>query len=212
MLATSRSCPSRVLHQVVQKPDEVRHARLRTLHRDDIDELKVVYVCSKHFREDEVKTTHRVPKDKLSRDTRNRPKLMELYQLYYGEVSYYSTHPSVKRSRFFLENKDGKLLNKAVSLTLESGVSFHNGEHFPIPNVTLCDIRQLELVFSNISALSTACTTSKVIPNSSDNISHIASAESHIQPVIDNMYDSECGDDLIPYPEVSRLQSVHCQF
>ena len=34
-----------------EKPDELKHAWLRALHRDDIDELKVVYVCSKHFRE-----------------------------------------------------------------------------------------------------------------------------------------------------------------
>ena len=40
-----------------EKPDELKHAWLRALHRDNIDELKVVYVCSKHFREGEVETT-----------------------------------------------------------------------------------------------------------------------------------------------------------
>ena len=44
-----------------EKPDELKHSWLRSLHRDDIDELKVVYVCSKHFREGEVETTHKVP-------------------------------------------------------------------------------------------------------------------------------------------------------
>ena len=29
-----------------EKPDELKHAWFRALHRDDIDELKVVYVCS----------------------------------------------------------------------------------------------------------------------------------------------------------------------
>ena len=43
-----------------EKPDELQHAWLRALHRDDIDELKVVYVCSKHFRDGEVETTHKV--------------------------------------------------------------------------------------------------------------------------------------------------------
>ena len=52
---------------------------LRALHRDDIDELKVVYVYSKHFREDEVETTHKVPKgDGSFREIpRNRPKLKD---------------------------------------------------------------------------------------------------------------------------------------
>ena len=29
-----------------EKPDKLKHAWFRALHRDDIDELKVVYVCS----------------------------------------------------------------------------------------------------------------------------------------------------------------------
>ena len=33
-----------------EKPDELKHAWLRSVYRDDIDELKVVYVCSKLFR------------------------------------------------------------------------------------------------------------------------------------------------------------------
>ena len=60
-----------------QKPDELRHAWLRALHRDDIYELKIVYVCSKHFRDNEVETTHKVPNgDGSYREIpRSRPKL-----------------------------------------------------------------------------------------------------------------------------------------
>ena len=60
-----------------QKPDELRHAWLQALHRDDIDELKIVYVCSKNFRDNEVETTHKVPNgDGSYREIpRSRPKL-----------------------------------------------------------------------------------------------------------------------------------------
>ena len=40
--------------KIPEKPDELKHAWLRALHRDYIDELKLVYVCTKHFREDKV--------------------------------------------------------------------------------------------------------------------------------------------------------------
>ena len=35
---------------------------IRTLRRVDIDGMKVVRVCIKHFREQDIETTHRVPK------------------------------------------------------------------------------------------------------------------------------------------------------
>ena len=44
-----------------QTPDQLRHAWFRALHRDDIDKLKVVYICKKHFRDEHVGYTHRVP-------------------------------------------------------------------------------------------------------------------------------------------------------
>ena len=39
-----------------QKPDDQRLAWLRAVHRDDTDQLKVVCVCAKQFREDVVET------------------------------------------------------------------------------------------------------------------------------------------------------------
>ena len=44
-----------------------------------------------------------------------------------------------------------------------------------------------------------------------NNASHIASAERHLQQIIDNMLETKSDDELIPYPEVSRLQFIICQ-
>ena len=109
-----------------QKPDELRHAWLRALHRDDIDELKIVYVCSKHFGDNEVETTHKVPNgDGSYREIpRSRPNLRDgaVTTLLPGCPSYYSTHSASKRSRLSLDEKDDELLSQAISLSLESDV------------------------------------------------------------------------------------------
>ena len=49
------------LFKMAQKPDQIRHAWVRALRRDDIDQLKAVYVCVKHFRDEDIEYTHRVP-------------------------------------------------------------------------------------------------------------------------------------------------------
>ena len=36
-------------------------------------------------------------------------------------------------------------------------------------------------------------------------------AERHLQQIIDNMHETKSDDELIPYPEVSRLQFIICQ-
>ena len=75
------------------RPDELKHAWLRALRREDVDELKVVYVCSKH----------RVPNgDGSYRETpRSRPKLKEgaVPAILPGCPLYYSSHSTNKRSR-----------------------------------------------------------------------------------------------------------------
>ena len=86
-----------------QKPDQLRHAWLRALHREDRDYLKVVYVFSKHFRKDEIETTHRVPNgDGSYREIpRSRPKLKDgtVPTILPGCPSYYSApHSTTKRS------------------------------------------------------------------------------------------------------------------
>ena len=107
-----------------QKPDELRRAWIQALRRDDIDKLKVMYVCSKHFREDEVETSHRVPNgDGSYREIpRSRPKLKDgaVPTILPGCPPYYSAHSATKRSRLFLEDKNDELLYQAVFLSLES--------------------------------------------------------------------------------------------
>ena len=107
-----------------QKPDELRHAWLRALHRDDIDVLKVVCVCSKHFRGDEVKTTHKVPNgDGSYREIpRKRLKLKAVPTILPGCPRYYSSHTATKRTSLSLEDKDDEPLYQAVKLSLESDV------------------------------------------------------------------------------------------
>ena len=50
------SCKSNYKHEdrvtifkMPQKPEQLRHAWVQALRRDDIDELKAVYVCAKHL-------------------------------------------------------------------------------------------------------------------------------------------------------------------
>ncbi|KAI6659855.1 hypothetical protein LOD99_14195 [Oopsacas minuta] len=40
---------------------ELKQAWIRALHREDIDRLKVVNVCIKHFREEDVEYFHKLP-------------------------------------------------------------------------------------------------------------------------------------------------------
>ena len=97
------------------KPDELRRAWLRALHREGVDELKVVFVCLKHFKED-VEFMHTVLNgDGKCRDVpRSRPNLKD------GAVpailpvcsSYHSSHSTSKRSSLSFEDKDDELLNQ----------------------------------------------------------------------------------------------------
>ena len=43
-------------------PPELRHARIRDLHRDDISDLKMVYVRAKHFQKEDLQYFHTVPR------------------------------------------------------------------------------------------------------------------------------------------------------
>ena len=80
---------------------------------------------------------------------------------------------------------------------------------FLFPKFFLRDTRQLELILDEIS--SPLYTHTKDTVTDSSNASHIASAESHIQHIIDNIHDSVSDDELHDCPEVSRLQFILCQ-
>ena len=76
-------------------PPELKQAWIRALSRDDIDDMKIVRVCIKHFREEDIEATQSVPKGDgtFKEVTRARPKLKEgaVPCLLPGCPSYYST-------------------------------------------------------------------------------------------------------------------------
>ena len=67
-----------------QTPDQLRHACIRALHRDDIDKLKVVNIFVKHCRDEDVEYMHRVSNGDGSYQEIPRSKL----KLKEGTVSY----------------------------------------------------------------------------------------------------------------------------
>ena len=84
---------------------------------------------------------------------------------------------------------------------------FHYGVKLPISFVTLCDVRQLLSVINEISIASSSLISEDISTNL-DDASHIAFAQSHLLQVIENMYDPEFDNDLVPGADVSRLQFV----
>ena len=97
-------------------PDEVRHGWLRSPHRDSLDELKTVYVCSKHFKDGNIEYTHKIPNgDGTYRETpRKCLKLKEgaISSILPGCPSYYPSLSGTKCPRISLESKDDKFLSK----------------------------------------------------------------------------------------------------
>ena len=93
-------------------PPEIRHAWKRALHREDIANLKNVYVCSKHFLKEDIELYHTVPKGDgtFCEVPRGRPKLKPgaIPSLLPGCPSYYSSTVSagVKRTRLSLDCKE----------------------------------------------------------------------------------------------------------
>ena len=70
-------------------PPEIRHAWIRALHREDIANLKNVYVCSKHFLKEDIELYHTVPKGDgtFYEVPRGRPKLKPgAFLLYFQDV------------------------------------------------------------------------------------------------------------------------------
>ena len=111
--------------KLTQTPDQLRHAWLRVLHKDDIDKLKVVYVCVKHFRDEDVEYFHRVPNGygSFREIPRSKLKLKEgkvLSSILPGCPSYYSSHSATKPSRLSRDSKDDELFNQALTLSLRS--------------------------------------------------------------------------------------------
>ena len=106
-----------------QQPDELRQSWIRALHREDLDNLKTVFVCVKHFREEDIEYTHKVPNgDGTYRELpRKNPKLKDWTVPAYlpGCPSYYS-QSTTKRRRLSFDSKEDEQLQQAVALSLTS--------------------------------------------------------------------------------------------
>ena len=105
-----------------EKPPEVRHAWIRALHREDIGHLKAVYVCLKHFHEEDILFTHKIPSGDgtFTEIPPARPMLREgaIPRLLPGCPSYYSNSSS-KRTRLSFESKED-FINQVLNLSLQS--------------------------------------------------------------------------------------------
>ena len=112
------------IFRMPDKPPELRQAWISALHRDDIDTLKVVNVCAKHFRDDDIIKTHKVPNgDGTFTDVpRTKPKLRDgaIPCFLPGCPFYYSSTSTTKRTRLSFESKEEEFINQTIQLSLLS--------------------------------------------------------------------------------------------
>ena len=109
---TSNYYPNERVHifRMPDNPPELKQAWIRALHREDIDRLKVVNVCIKHFREEDVEYFHKVPNGDgtFTNVLRDKLKLKEgaIPCLLPGCPSYYSSTLPAKRTRLSYVSKE----------------------------------------------------------------------------------------------------------
>ena len=111
------------LFKMPQKPDQLRHAWVRALRRDYIDELKAVYVCVKDFTTEDIEYTHKVSNGESTFRgiPRVNPKLKDdAVPVFLPGCSSYYSQSAAKRSRPSLDSKDDEFLNQALTLSLRS--------------------------------------------------------------------------------------------
>ena len=105
-------------------PPELKQAWIRALRRDDIEKMKVVRVCIKHFRNEDIEATHQVPNGDgtFTEVPRARPKLKEgaVPCLLPGCPAYYSSTTTSKRTRLSFDSKEEELMNKTIQMSLIS--------------------------------------------------------------------------------------------
>ncbi|KAI6656233.1 hypothetical protein LOD99_1566 [Oopsacas minuta] len=107
-----------------ENPPALKQTWIRTLHREDIDRLKVVNVCIKHFSEEDIEYFHKVsngdgtftsvPRDKLKLDEGTIPCLLP------GCPSYYSSLSTSKCSSLSYESKEKEKMDQTIQLSLKS--------------------------------------------------------------------------------------------
>ena len=77
-LFSSRLSTKVPVFKMSTNPPELKQAWIRALRRNDVNDMKVVRVCIKHIREENIGTTHRVPKVETFMEVpRARPKVKE---------------------------------------------------------------------------------------------------------------------------------------
>ena len=106
-----------------ESPPDLKYAWTRALHREDIGDLKAVFVCIKHFQKEDIDSTFKVPKGDgtFTEVPRVKPMLKEgtVPSLLPGCPAYYSTK-STKRTRLSYDEKEEDLMNQTLQLSLRS--------------------------------------------------------------------------------------------
>ena len=118
------------LFKMPQKPDQLKHALVLALRRDDIDELKAVYVCVKHFRTEDIEYSHKVPngENTFREIPRVNPKLKDdAVPVFLPRCPSHYSQSAAKRSRRSLDSKDDEFLNQALTLSLRSDAEEKEG-------------------------------------------------------------------------------------
>ena len=103
---------------------DLRYAWIRAFYRDDISELKMVYVCARHLHNKYIDYFHTVHRGDSSfyKAPRGRPKLKPCESLLTSGCPYYSSIPSsgTKRTCFSFDSKEEDLLNQATNFSMRS--------------------------------------------------------------------------------------------
>ena len=141
--------------QMPKQPDGLRHSWLRALHREDVVDLKTVYVCSKHFKEGDNEYTHRLPNgDGTYREIPRKHLLLKegaVPSILPGYSAYYSTKPTTKRRRLSSQTKDNELLSQAMNLSLSQ--TLKRMRSFRLPVFRIYKLSYLFLLFLNMVSL-----------------------------------------------------------
>ena len=152
-----------------QQLDELRQSWIRALHREDLDNLKTVFVCVKHFREEDIEYTHKVPNgDGTYREfPRKNLKLKDWTVPTHlpGCPSHYS-QSTTNRRRLSFDSKEDELLQQAVALSLTSQTEekekylIHSFQDLKVkltcislPNWSLCFPNEQSLIFMRLHLL-----------------------------------------------------------
>ena len=105
------------------EPEEIRKQWFNALRRENISELKHVFVCIHHFHDNDVERTYKIPNPdgSLSEIPRGQPKLKKgaIPSLLPGCAPYYSESSS-KPTRLSFDHKEDIHFQKAIILSRES--------------------------------------------------------------------------------------------